>query len=297
MTPNYRLIFISKNLTPEKLDTLIAPLTEHNITPAVKQPITPINDDISHAHFQVALTAEQFNIIEDHIKPKAHAEMIDVVCLPTGQYDSPKRLIVFDMDSTVIEQEVIDELADCAGIKDQVAAITESAMRGEIEFKESFTQRLKLINELSEDQLHEVTERLTLTEGGPFLFTALKQAGIKTALVSGGFDFFAKRIQQMLGIDYVHANQLRIEDNKVYGEPVGDIVDGEMKAKLLKEMAQAEGISLNEVVAVGDGANDIPMMMTAGMGVAFHAKPLVQQQASCALNFVGLDGVIALLKV
>jgi phosphoserine phosphatase len=201
------------------------------------------------------------------------------------------------MDSTLIEAEVIDELAKRAGVGDEVAAITESAMRGEIDFTESFKRRVALLKGLDESVLEDIAANLPITEGAEKLINALRALGYKTAILSGGFTYFGKYLQQKLGIDYVHANELAIENGKVTGEVVGRVVDGQRKAELLKEIATIERLNLAQVIAVGDGANDLPMLGIAGLGIAFRAKPVVKESAEHAISNLGLDGILYLLGV
>lgn len=208
-----------------------------------------------------------------------------------------RRLAVFDMDSTLIQAEVIDELAKAAGIGERVAAITERAMRGEIDFRASFTERMALLQGLSEEVLEDIGAGLRLTEGAERLFAELKRLGYKTAILSGGFTYFARQVQARLGIDYVYANELEIVDGKLTGRAVEPIVDAQRKADLLQELASREGLTLAQTIAVGDGANDLPMLALAGLGVAFRAKPLVRQSARQSVSVLGLDGVLYLLGV
>lgn len=220
---------------------------------------------------------------------------IDIAFQRDTLFRRNRRLALFDMDSTLIEAEVIDELAKVAGVGEQVAAITERAMRGELDFRASFRERLALLKGLPESVLQEVALRLPLTEGAELLFTELKRLGYKTAILSGGFSYFAHQLQQKLGIDYVFANELHIEQGKLTGIAVEPIVDAQRKADLLRELAEREGLSLEQTIAVGDGANDLPMLGLAGLGVAFRAKPLVKQSAKQAISTLGLDGVLYLL--
>ena len=211
-------------------------------------------------------------------------------------YRRMRRLICFDMDSTLIQTECIDELARRAGKWDEVSAITESAMRGEIDFRESFTRRVALLKGLDASVMQEIADNLPITEGTDRLMSVLKTCGYKIAILSGGFTFFGEYLQRRYGIDYVYANELEIgEDGKLTGRYVGEIVDGRRKADLLKLIAQTEKVNLAQTIAVGDGANDLPMLLEAGLGIAFHAKPRVKESARQSLSSVGLDGVLYFL--
>lgn len=220
---------------------------------------------------------------------------VDIAFQRDTVYRRNRRLVCFDMDSTLIEAEVIDELAIAAGVGEQVIAITEAAMRGELDFKQSFARRLALLKGLDESVLEGIAANLRLTEGAEKLISSLKKLGYKTAILSGGFNYFGRYLQQRLGIDYVYANELDIVDGKVTGHVVGTVVDGQRKAELLAMLAQKEGIALEQVIAVGDGANDLPMLSVAGLGIAFRAKPLVKASAQHAISTLGLDAILYLL--
>ena len=211
-------------------------------------------------------------------------------------YRRMRRLICFDMDSTLIQTECIDELAERAGVGEQVRAITASAMRGEIDFKESFTRRVALLKGLDVSVMQEIAENLPVTEGTDRLMSVLKTCGYKIAILSGGFTYFGEYLQRRYGIDYVYANELEIDENgKLTGRYLGEVVDGRRKADLLKLIAQSEKVNLAQTIAVGDGANDLPMLSEAGLGIAFHAKPRVAKEARQSINTLGLDGILYFL--
>ena len=228
---------------------------------------------------------------------KLSSEMeIDFSFQKDDMFRRMRRLICFDMDSTLIQTECIDELAERNGVGAEVRAITESAMRGEIDFKESFTRRVALLKGLDVSVMQEIAENLPITEGVDRLMTILKRCGYKIAILSGGFTYFGEYLQRRYGIDYVYANELEIgEDGKLTGRYVGEIVDGQRKAELLKLIAQVEKVNLAQTIAVGDGANDLPMISEAGLGIAFHAKPRVVANAKQSINTIGLDGVLYFL--
>lgn len=206
-----------------------------------------------------------------------------------------RRLICFDMDSTLIQTEVIDELAIRAGVGEQVKAITESAMQGEIDFVESFRQRVQLLKGLDVSVMREIAEQLPITEGLDRLMRVLQKVGFKTAILSGGFTYFGNYLKDKYGFDYMYANELEVVNGKLTGNYLGDVVDGKRKAELLRLIAQVEKIDLRQTVAVGDGANDLPMLGIAGLGIAFHAKPKVKQNADQSLSTVGIDGILYFL--
>jgi phosphoserine phosphatase len=227
----------------------------------------------------------------------AHDLKIDIAFQRESIFRRNRRLFAFDMDSTLIEGEVIDELAKLAGVAGEVVKITEAAMRGEIEFQESFRRRVALLRGLPEARVRDLLTTIPLVQGAEQLIGTLKMLGYKTAILSGGFNFFAHHLRARLGIDYVFANDLDMKDGIVTGEVRTPIVDGARKAELLRQIAGQENISLEQVVAVGDGANDLPMLGIAGMGIAFRAKPLVRQTASHAVSFLGLDSLLYLIGV
>ena len=220
---------------------------------------------------------------------------VDISFQEDSMYRRMRRLICFDMDSTLIETEVIDELAIRAGVGDQVKAITEAAMRGEIDFCESFRQRCALLKGLDVSVMQEIAENLPITEGVDRLMRILKKVGFKIAILSGGFTYFGNFLKQKYNIDYVYANELEIENGKLTGNHVGDIVDGKRKAELLRLIAQVENVDIRQTVAVGDGANDLPMISIAGLGIAFHAKPKVKATAKQSISTIGLDGILYFL--
>lgn len=259
----------------------------------------PLDQDPSNARagveFSVRGTPTDLQQVRSNFLQLSSEMDVDIGFQENTLYQQLRRLVIFDMDSTLIEAEVIDELAIEAGVGEEVAAITEAAMRGDLDFTESFRRRLILLKGLDESVLAGVAARLRMTEGAERLIGSLKQMGYKTAIISGGFTYFAEYLQQRLGIDYIHANTLEIIDGKVTGETKGRIVDASRKAELLRELAEKEGCRLDQVIAVGDGANDLEMLATAGLGVAFRAKPLVKQSARQSISTLGLDGILYLL--
>lgn len=234
-------------------------------------------------------------VLKEDFMNLASEHGIDVAFQEESMYRRMRRLICFDMDSTLIQTEVIDELAERAGVGEEVKAITEAAMRGEIDFSESFKKRVSLLKGLDESVMKEIAENLPITEGMTRLVRILKKSGYKMAILSGGFTYFGNHLRDKYGFDYVYANELEIVDGKLTGNYVGDIVDGKRKAELLRLLAQVEKVDIRQTVAVGDGANDLPMLGIAGLGIAFHAKPKVKENAKQSLSTVGLDGVLYFL--
>lgn len=244
-----------------------------------------------HFRAQPGLVMAQNELIE-----LRETTQLDINLLPAGFIDQEVKLVISDMDSTLISIECIDEIADMNGIKPQVAEITEAAMRGELRFEESLTKRVALLKNLDESALATVyNERLELNPGAEELLAGLKQNSIKFALVSGGFTYFTDRLKQELNLDFAKANTLKVENNQLIGEVVGKIVGAEAKAEYLLELCEKLNIKPSQTIAVGDGANDLKMMEVAGLSVAFRAKPTVQAQADCALNFRGLDAILDFL--
>ncbi|MEO8358800.1 MAG: phosphoserine phosphatase SerB [Vicinamibacteria bacterium] len=226
-----------------------------------------------------------------------HEFDIDIAFQHDTVYRRNRRLVAFDMDSTLINAEVIDELARRAGVFDQVAAITEAAMRGDLDFQQSFRKRVSLLKGLPASVLRQIMDTVPLMDGAERLIATLRKLGYKTAILSGGFTFMGRELQARLGIDYLHANELHVVNDVVTGEVHTEIIDGERKAHYLREIARAEGLSMEQVIAVGDGANDLPMLRLAGLGIAFRAKPRVRAGARQAISTLGLDGILYLLGV
>lgn len=269
---------------------LLVPVTDTLMHPAKKTAAAHIIDDQLTTRLRHDL-AETYKNAQSAISSDS-LDVVDCHILSVGHMLRTHKLACFDMDSTLIEQEVIVELAKTAGIGEQVEAITEAAMRGEIDFDESFAQRLALLKGISTDVLDDICTRLTLSTGARTTISALKALGYHTVLVSGGFTYFARYIAEQLGIDEVHANVLDIEDGEVTGHVQLPIVNGAKKAAIAEHTAERLGIDMSQVVCVGDGANDLPMMALADLGVAFNAKPIVQARADAAVNVTGLEGVL-----
>ena len=298
----YILTLLGRKLTAKQITAVTGILAEQGLNIDAIKRLTgrqPLDECKSNVRACIELSVRG--------TPRNHEEMqrnlmqlgselaMDFSFQKDNMYRRMRRLICFDMDSTLIQTECIDELAERAGVGDQVRAITESAMRGEIDFKESFTQRVALLKGLDESVMKEIAENLPITEGVERLMFVLKRYGYKIAILSGGFTYFGEYLQKKFGIDYVYANKLEIIDGKLTGRYLGDVVDGKRKAELLRLIAQVEKVDIAQTIAVGDGANDLPMLALAGLGIAFHAKPKVVANAKQSINTIGLDGVLYFL--
>lgn len=298
----YIVTILGEKLGAEQISEVTKVISEKNLNiDAIKRltgRLSLVNkEDYPRASIQLSIRGKIENKSEftEKFMQISHDLDVDIAFQEDNIYRRNRRLVCFDMDSTLIQTEVIDELAELAGVGEQVKAITESAMNGEIDFKESFKRRMKLLKGLSEEVLHDVAINLPITKGARRLIDTLKDYGFKTAILSGGFTYFGHYLQKELGMDYVYANQLEIKDGVLTGGYLGDIVDGNKKAEYLKEIAEKEGINISQTIAVGDGANDLAMLNEAGLGIAFHAKPTVKENAQNSISSIGLDGVLYLL--
>ena len=298
----YIITLLARKITADQLSRVTAVVSQHGLNIDGINRLSgriPLGElpALSKAcvEFSVRGPLQDSSLFRRDLLEVAGALDADLAFQQDTMYRRNRRLVVFDMDSTLIEAEVIDELARVAGVGEQVSAITERAMRGEIDFSESFRTRVALLKGLDEDALAQVASELKVTEGAEHLLATLHTLGYKTAIVSGGFTYFARYLQARLGIDYIHANELDVAGGKVTGEVVGTIVDGARKAELLRQLAAEQNIDLQQVIAVGDGANDLPMLSIAGLGIAFRAKPLVQQSAEQSISTLGLDAILYLL--
>lgn len=294
-TEQFALTLLAEESPEEKPAKLKELLAQHAFHVQRSRCLTPAQSKCTCFEFVVAGPPASLNDLRATLLELSHNTAVDLAIRPHNQDYRHFKLAVFDMDSTLIEAEVIDELAREMGVGEKVAAITAAAMRGELDFQQSFRKRVALLKGLSETRLIAVSERILLTNGAERLFRVLKRLDIKTAVCSGGFTFMAERLQQRLGIDYTHANHLEIRNGSVTGKVPLEVVDGEKKAELLKLIAAREGIGLDQVIAVGDGANDLPMINLAGMGVAFRAKPVVRAGARYSLSHAGLDALLYLI--
>lgn len=298
----YTVTILGKELNGIQISRVTQVLVDHKLNIEKINRLTariPLNrsERIGRSCIELSVrgTIDDFKELQQKFLGLSSKYEIDIAFQQESMYRRMRRLICFDMDSTLIQTEVIDELADKAGVGEQVRAITESAMRGEIDFSDSFKQRVSLLKGLDESVMKEIAENLPITEGMTRLIRILKKGGYKIAILSGGFTYFGNYLKEKFGFDYVYANELEIIDGKLTGNYLGDIVDGKRKAELLRLIAQVENVDLKQTVAVGDGANDLPMLATAGLGIAFHAKPKVKANAQQSLSTVGLDGILYFL--
>jgi phosphoserine phosphatase len=299
---HFIITLLGRSITAEQLAQVSAIISAHQMNidriDRLSRQLTP-DTDAANACVELAVSGDPSREVAMRAEFLATAQRlsIDIAFQRESIFRRNRRLFAFDMDSTLIQGEVIDELAKLAGVGDQVVRITEAAMRGELGFDESFTRRVALLKGISAERVHGLIDTIPLADGAERLVQTLRLLGYKTAILSGGFTFFARSLQQRLGIDTVHANELEIVDGKVTGRVIPPVINGPRKALLLAEIARSEGISLEQVVAVGDGANDIPMLSLAGMGIAYRAKPLVRQSADQSISNLGLDGLLYLLGV
>ncbi|TWU21086.1 Phosphoserine phosphatase [Novipirellula galeiformis] len=303
--PRYILTLLARSIDASHLAAVTKVITDEGLNIDVIHRLSGRPQRIESVDLPRRACVEFWLRGEPHDKPRMQARYmdlcrelaIDIAWQKDDAYRRSRRLVAFDMDSTLIQAEVIDELAKEAGCGESVAAITEMAMRGELDFDTSLRRRVATLRGLPESSLQRVAERLQLTEGAESLLLNLHELGYRTAILSGGFSYFGNRLRDRLGFNYVHANELEIVDGKLTGNVLDPIVNGQRKAELLEQIAAKEGINRRQIIAIGDGANDLPMLNRAGLGIAFHAKPIVRQEAGHAVSNLGLDALLYLLGV
>lgn len=295
----YIITILGRKITARQIGEVTRIVAEQGLNIDAIQRLTgriPLEEDAQSSKSCIELsvrgTAKDHTQMQSDFMQLASHLGIDISLQQDNMFRRCRRLICFDMDSTLIETEVIDELALRAGVGDEVKAITEAAMKGEIDFSESFKKRVALLKGLDVSVMEDIAKSLPITEGVDRLMSTLKTAGFKIAILSGGFTYFGNYLKKLYGIDYVYANELEIIDGKLTGNYIGDIVDGKRKAELLRLIAQVENVDIAQTIAVGDGANDLPMLSIAGLGIAYHAKPKVKENASQSISTIGLDGVL-----
>lgn len=299
----YIITLLGRTITARQIADVTAIVFKYGLNIDAIKRLTgriPLREDDGKTKSSIEMSVRGFLTHESRAELQAElvnncAEGIDISFQKDNIYRRSRRLICFDMDSTLIHTECIDQLADRAGVGEEVRAITESAMRGEIDFNESFIRRVALLKGLDESVMEDIAQKLPFNEGLERMMKILKRVGYKTAILSGGFTYFGHYLQRKFGFDYVYANELEIEDGKLTGRHLGEIVDGRRKAELLRLLCQVEHIDLEQSVAVGDGANDLPMLGLAGLGIAYHAKPKVKANAKQSISSIGLDGILYFL--
>ena len=300
----YIVTVLGPQITAEHISTIAGVIAENglnidDVSRLSERVPLDRSDRPTRACVELAIQGQPRNLAEMRARFMQISQELgaDIAFQEDNVYRRNRRLVALDMDSTLVQGEIIDELAEAAGVAEEVSAITARTMRGELDFRDSFRRRLGLVKGLPESVLEGIASRMPLSDGAERLVANLKSLGYKIAIVSGGFTYFGRRLQEQLGLDYVYANELEIVDHVVTGRVVGEIVDGQRKAQILREIVRHENIALEQVIAVGDGANDLPMLELAGLGIAFHAKPVVREGARQSISTLGLDGILYLMGI